>query len=191
MNIGRELWGSFAWHILHSFSINNNYKISNNKKHNYYIFYTSFIYILPCLICSEHYSDIIYNINELNEDDINRQYLMKWVFNAHNIVNKILHKPKYSYNNCIKKHKITNHKEIYTFMSIVLNNFNFEKMSLYKFDQIYNFFINFCLLYPELSIKKDLKKIINSESFKNIHTPLEFHDWIINNLINIKKIMIK
>ena len=32
----REIWGPKAWHLLHSFSINNNFKIPQNKIHNYY-----------------------------------------------------------------------------------------------------------------------------------------------------------
>jgi hypothetical protein len=55
MNYGSIIWGSKAWHLLHAFSTK---KISDDKKHNYYIFYTTFIYLLPCIVCSEHYSII-------------------------------------------------------------------------------------------------------------------------------------
>ena len=61
MILGRKIWGPYAWHLLHTFSINNNFKISESKKHQYYIFYTSFAYVLPCMICRDHYYDIIYN----------------------------------------------------------------------------------------------------------------------------------
>ena len=37
MIYGRKTWGPKAWHLLQTFAINQNKKISNNKKHNYYI----------------------------------------------------------------------------------------------------------------------------------------------------------
>jgi hypothetical protein len=37
MIYGREFWGSKVWYLLHAFSINNNLKIPENKKHNYYL----------------------------------------------------------------------------------------------------------------------------------------------------------
>jgi hypothetical protein len=165
----KEKWGPKAWNLLHSFSINNNYKIPDNKKHNYYIFYTTFTYILPCIICSDHYYDIIHNIEPLEEEKISRSYIKKWIFKVHNIVNSILNKPKYSY-----YQTITNNEDIFFFISNVYKNFDYDMMSLYKFDQIYNFFINFCILYPDKDIQKKLKKIIKSNNFKNIKTPNDF-----------------
>ena len=108
MIYSKEIWGPKAWNLLHSFSINNYLKINGKKKHQYYIFYTSFIYILPCEICSKHYEEIIYYINPFIEKNITREYLIKWVFDAHNIVNSLLDKKEYLYNDFIKNHKINN-----------------------------------------------------------------------------------
>jgi hypothetical protein len=191
MNIGREIWGPFAWHLLHVFSINNNSKIADEKKHNYYIFYSSFIYVLPCLICSEHYSDIIYTINPLDESKINRAYIKRWVYNTHNIVNNILDKEQYSYQDCIKNNTLLRDNDIYFFINNVFRNFDFENMSLYKFDQIYNFFINFCILYPNLEKRKKLKKLINNTIFKKIQTPNQFKLWLGKNLPVLEEIIKK
>ena len=184
---GREKWGPKAWQLLHAFSINENHKIKGNKKHNYYIFYSSFIYILPCIICREHYTDILYNINPLEEDKITRIYLKKWVFNTHNIVNKILGKPEYLYKNFKQNSKSINNNDIYYIINIIYINFDYENMSLYKYDQIYNFFINFCLLYPIINIRKKLKELL--KDFDEIQTPLEFKLWINNNMEIIKNII--
>jgi hypothetical protein len=189
MILGREIWGPQAWHLLHSFSINNNTKISDEKKHNYYIFYTSFIYVLPCLICSEHYSDIIYNLNPLEESKINRSYIKKWVFDTHNIVNNYLDKRKYKYSKCIEDNTIINNNDVYFYINHIFRNFDFNNMSLYKFDQIYNFFINFCLLYPNLDKRKKLKKLVNNKLFKNIQTPIEFKLWLGTNLPFLEEII--
>jgi hypothetical protein len=190
MQYGREKWGPKAWHLLHSFSINENFKINEKKKHNYFIFYTSFIYVLPCLICSEHYSDIIYNLNPLIEKDITRIYLKKWVFNTHNIVNEIIKKEQYSYKEFNKNNKfIIINDDIFFILNAIYKNFNYENMSLYKYDQIFNFFYNFCILYPVIDIRKKLKIFLKDNNFSKIQTPLEFKKWIDNNLPLMKEII--
>ena len=189
MQYVKEKWGPKAWHLLHAFSINENFKISEIKKHNYYIFYTSFIYILPCIICSEHYSDIIYNLNPLDEQKITRIYLKKWVFNTHNIVNSIINKPIYSYKKFNQNNKIINNKDIFFIIESVFKNFDYKNISLYKYDQIFNFFINFCILYPVKDIRKKLKKIIKSEDFNKIQTPINFKEWLEKNLPIMKSII--
>ena len=55
---------------------------------------------------------------------------------------------------------------------------------------IYNFFINFCILYPISSIRKNLKKLIKSKKYKDISTPKEFQTWYKNNTKLIKKIIL-
>lgn len=175
-----KIWGPKAWNLLHSFSINNNLKIPISKKHNYYIFYTTFIHILPCPICSVHYSGIINYAEPLIEDKITRKYLKKWVFKIHNIINEILDKEEYSYKEFIDKEYIINHEDIFFIVHTVYLSFDYDNISLDKYDQIYNFFINFCLLYPDLKIRKILKKKINSKDFKKIETPNDFKKWFIN-----------
>ena len=185
MIFNKKVWGPILWHLLHSFSINENFKINENKKHNYYIFYTSFIYIIPCMICSEHYSDIIYNLNPIEKKNITRIYLKKWVFNTHNIVNNIINKPIYPYKNFNNKEKIVDNQNIFLIIKIIYKNFDYQNLSLFKYDQIYNFFFNFCILYPVIDIRKKLKKIIKNENFIKIQTPLEFKGWIEKNFMNL------
>lgn len=189
MIYGRKTWGPKAWHLLQVFAINQNKKISNNKKHNYYIFYTSFIYILPCLQCSQHYSDIINYINPIIEEDINRKYLIRWIFDVHNIVNSFLNKPQYNFEKYLENNKNILNNDILFIIDSIFNNFNYNNMSLHKFDQIVNFFFNFCLLYPDLKIRKKLKKIIKKNNFDKIETPLQFEQWFKNNFSEIKNIL--
>ena len=182
MNVlGKNKWGPIAWNLLHSFSINNNKTIKEDYKHNYYIFYTSFEYILPCLICSTHYSDILYNKLPLSENIITRKYIIKWVYEAHNIVNLLLGKKICSYDNCINENKNPKNKEIFFFMKAIYLNFDYNNMSLYKFDQIYNFFLNFCILYPNKEIRKSLNNYIKKNNFNKIYTPIELKRWFVYN----------
>jgi len=179
--IGKDKWGPIAWNILHSFSINNNKKISENKKHDYYIFYTTFVFIIPCLICSTHYEEIVMYINPLEEEKINRNYIKKWVYNTHNIINELLYKKNYPFKKGIEENKLINNSNAIYFIKIVYSNFDYEKMSYYKFDQIYNFFVCFCILYPDLEKRKNYKKLVNTKEFKKIKTPLEFKRWFSEN----------
>ena len=178
MIYGRKEWGSKVWYLLHAFSINNNLKIAENKKHNYYIFYTSIIYILPCNECARHYTNIIYEINILNEENINRKYIKKWVYNTHNLVNEILDKPIYKYSKLKEDYKVIDTDKLFKTLEILLKNLNFEKMSILTYDQIYNFFINFCILFPDKTIRKNLKSVIERNHFQKISNPIQFEKWL-------------
>jgi hypothetical protein len=180
MIYGRKYWGSKVWYMLHAFSINNNLKIPENKKHNYYIFYTSLIYIIPCIICSKHYTNIIYDINYLDEDKISRKYIKKWVYNTHNIVNKILDKPEYDYSKLKDDYKVIDTNKLFITLKILLLNINYKDISLLTYDQIYNFFINFCLLFPDKIIRKNLKHVIERSHFQKINSPQQFEIWLRN-----------
>ena len=176
-NISRNIWGPIAWNLLHSFSINNNIKMNDSKKHNYYIFYTTFSYILPCIICSEHYAHIINSTLLLEEDKIKISYLKRWIYKIHNIINKKLKKNKYSYKNLLRDHLEIKTKDVFFFIINVYKSFDYKNMCFYEYDKIYNFFLNFCLLYPDKNIKDVLKKLINKKDFISISTPLEFSKW--------------
>ena len=192
MIYGKDKWGPKAWYLLHIFSFNNNKKIIENKKHNYYLFYTTFSYILPCIICSDHYADLIYNKLPIKEELITKNYLKRWIYNIHNKVNKILKKPKYSIDDFKNKYKNIeniNGCDIYFFIDTIYSNFDYKMMSLYKYDNILTFFINFCILYPNNIVKTKLKKLINSKEFKEVNTPLEFKTWYMKNKLLIEIII--
>jgi len=178
MKYGKKIWGPLTWYLLHIFSVHNNLKESTNDlKHNYFIFYTTFIHILPCTMCSRHYSDIINFIHPINEDKINNNYIKKWVYETHNIVNDLLNKKIYKYSKLKGDYKDINNNKIFFTIKILLKNIDFIKLSLYKYDQIYNFFINFCILYPDPIIRNKLELLINHNEFKNIETPKQFIKW--------------
>ena len=64
-------------------------------------------------------------------------------------------------------------------------------MSLFKYDKIFNFFINFCSLYPNKEIKKKLKKLIKKKKFININTPNEFKKWFYKNIKLLENIILE
>ena len=191
MSNGRTIWGPKLWGLIHSFSVNNNLKISDNLKHNYYIFYTSLMHIIPCIICKEHYGEIIYSLNKLEESEITRNYLKKWGFDIHNIINKLLNKKIFLYKDFIEKYKNINNEDIYYIIYNVYKDFDYENMSLFKYDKIFNFFINFCSLYPNKEIKKKLKKLIKKKKFINTNTPNEFKKWFYKNIKLLENIILE
>jgi hypothetical protein len=136
MSNGRTIWGPKLWGVIHYFSVNNNLKIPDNLKHNYYIFYTSLMHIIPCIVCKDHYGEIIYSLNKLEELNITRNYLKKWTFNTHNIVNELLNKEIFLYKNFIEKYKTVNNEDIYYILYYVYKDFDYENMSLFKYDQM-------------------------------------------------------
>lgn len=177
IEISRNIWGPMAWHLLHSFSINHKYKLKQNQNHDYYIFYKTFSYILPCLICSEHYQDYFFVHHKMIEKKITRTYLIKWVFELHNKVNKNLDKPTYTLKKCIEDNIEPNNNIILFFINTIYLGYDYYSMDIYRYDYIYNFFYKFCELYPDKKIRKILLEQINTEAFMDVETPMKFYLW--------------
>lgn len=178
MTYGNDFWGPKAWYLLHAFSIYDNSEIKNKDKHNYYIFYMTFIYILPCFKCSQHYTNIFFYINPLNEKKISREYIKKWVYNTHNIVNGLLNKDKFPLADLDKSYTIIDNDAIFYTLKILLLNIDYKKISLMNYDSIYTFFINYCKLYPDKIIRKNLKSVLETNHFLKIQTPIQFEKWL-------------
>lgn len=173
----KKMWGPCAWHLLHIISIGNGKEIKKKYINSYNLFYKTFGYIIPCTICSEHYKNIFGIFHKINTDYMNRDYLIKWVCDLHNIVNKNLKKVEFKLNDCIDCNKYINNRKIFFFIDNVYLNADYNNFSLYKYEQYHTFFVNLCKLYPDRKIKKILKKSILSKEFLDISTPLEFEEW--------------
>ena len=183
MIFSKKIWGPKAWYMLHAFSFNDNLKISDINKHKYYIFYTSFLYLIPCYICKKHYNEILNHLNPLDENKITRNYIKRWVYNTHNIANDFLNKPKYKYSKLKDDFKSIDHVNIFYALILLVKNFNYDEMSIFTYDNLFNFFINFCILYPNKVVKYKLKKLLKNTNFYNIQTPKEFEKWFNNDFL--------
>ena len=87
-----SIWGPAIWHFLHIISFN--YPIEPNKeqKKNYYNFVMSLKNILPCKKCREN---LVKNFKQLPltmKDMKNRYTFSLYVYNLHELINKMLHK---------------------------------------------------------------------------------------------------
>jgi len=179
MSIAKDFWGPYAWHLLHRVAINDMSPINNEDKYYYYLFYSTFLYCLPCAICKEHYDNILVYFNKLDRYKLDRDYIVEWVNNTHNEVNYLLDKPKMDLANSIKNHPRTDNNKIFFFIQGVFFNLD-NSIPIFDFDQLYNFFISLSHLYPDDKIRRFLKNKIKEESFINISSPMDMKLWMVD-----------
>jgi len=93
--MSKEIWGPKAWHLIHNFSI-----YSKNNECMYTMIQT-FGYILPCEVCKKHYNYIINDIYYLNEKNVSKDLMIKYLIDIHNMINEDLDKHlKLSFKKC-------------------------------------------------------------------------------------------
>jgi Erv1 / Alr family len=178
--LGRAIWGPAAWHMLHAFSIGGGgpeKPIRADEKKCYYLFYKSFAELIPCAVCKTHYIEYFYHIYTIEEREITRESMKRYIYDLHNIVNDDLGKPKITFRKAMEFHKRTRHSEIFFFMNHAIRQYLKLDLSLEQFDRFYTFFICFCKIYPDKFWRRDLTKLIESPSFKAIKTPSQFLNW--------------
>lgn len=79
-----DIWGRDLWYIIHYLAN----LFDTNIIDDYYNFYHSLKYLIPCPVCKQHYLKLI---NESSIIDFNnKKECIDWAFNTHNIVNKRL-----------------------------------------------------------------------------------------------------
>ena len=183
--IGKDKWGPVAWNIYHSFSIN----FIKEYKEDYIIFINTFGYILPCETCKSHYNYIISDIYKIDDIKITKNNLSKYTYKIHKVVNYTLEKKNISYKKSLKINENININNSLFLIKIIYKNLNYNKMSFFLYDKIFNFFITFCKLYPDEKIRNILTKLINTEKFNNINSPNQFLEWF--ELVFLEKSIIK
>ena len=129
-------------------------------------------------MCSEHYEDIINTHLPLEEDKVDRKYLIYYIHVFHNIVNDFLEKAEYPFEKVILKHKKPINDKIISFVKDIYRGENYNTMSISRFDGLYQFFENFCKLYPNKKIRNILSNLVSKKSFQEIVTPKTFHKWL-------------
>ena len=86
------VWGPPMWHTIHTISFNYPIEPSEEQKKHYYKFYKNLVNILPCKYCRENLINTL-KTHKLTKDIMkNRETLSYWVYNLHEIINKMLGK---------------------------------------------------------------------------------------------------
>jgi len=180
LELDKYKWGPFGWHLIHNFSIH------SNDNECMYILIKTFGYILPCPTCKKHYNYLINDIYKIEKDNCNKKYLIKYLYDIHNIINDNLEKKKkISFQEAKKLHKKTKNEEIIFFIVTVYSNLNYKKLSFFEFDKIYNFFLCFLKNYPSSDLKDKFTSILNSKKFQESDTPLTFRKWFLKDFISL------
>ena len=87
--MSRRIWGPKLWYIFHNIAYNYN-KIF--FKHYKYFYYNIIPKIIPCKMCKINY---IGHIKIINMPKLNKNSIITWTLQIHNIVNRELNKNPY------------------------------------------------------------------------------------------------
>ena len=89
MSIGPETWGPHIWKALHYISIGYPENPTEEQKQKYKTFYLLLKDVLPCQLCRDHYSENLKRAPLTDEILSDREKLIRWVIDIHNVVNEM------------------------------------------------------------------------------------------------------
>lgn len=95
MHLPPSAWGPFFWHTMHIVALGYPASPSYGQKKAAKEFFESFLFLLPCPICKEHYATFLKTMPITPFLD-RREDLFKWTVQLHNNVNKSLGKHQIS-----------------------------------------------------------------------------------------------
>jgi hypothetical protein len=87
-----SIWGPPMWHTLHTISFNYPVNPTDKQKKDYFIFYRNLKNILPCKYCRDNLAINMKNHKLTLKTMESRDSLSRWVYELHEIVNKLLKK---------------------------------------------------------------------------------------------------
>uniref|UniRef100_A0A6C0F464 thiol oxidase n=1 Tax=viral metagenome TaxID=1070528 RepID=A0A6C0F464_9ZZZZ len=87
-----SVWGPSMWHYLHTMSFNYPVNPTIEDKKHYRNFITSLRYVLPCKYCRMNLKTNLKQLPLTMANMKNRETFSKYVYNLHELVNKMLHK---------------------------------------------------------------------------------------------------
>ena len=111
MNTDQTIWGPIYWKTMHSICLGYPLHPNSVTKKKYYDFFHN----IPLFLPNHKYGDDFAHLLEkypLQPYLDSRDQLTKWMHFIHNIINKKLNKPHFSYNDYIVKYTIPKKKNI-------------------------------------------------------------------------------
>jgi hypothetical protein len=122
-------WGPSTWYILHTLSLT----YTPELMHLYIKFLRLISQTIPCMKCRRHFNMNLVKTGGIMKNLNNKNQMIKWITDLHNMVNKSNKKREYSYNDAIQLY-YNNDNLIYrknlfiTFLrEYVIYNFKFSK----------------------------------------------------------------
>lgn len=87
-----SVWGPIAWTFLHTISFNYPVNPTTQQKHQYRDFILSLQNVLPCATCRKNLTTNLKQLPLTMNEMKNRDSFSRYVYNLHELVNKMLHK---------------------------------------------------------------------------------------------------
>lgn len=84
MGISPNLWGSQAWHFIHSVALSYPENPTEEDRKKYMDFFQSLGSVLPCPICGQHFLE---KMKKYPPNLDNTERLFQWTVDMHNTVN--------------------------------------------------------------------------------------------------------
>lgn len=101
-----SVWGPGLWFFLHTISFNYPIKPTAEQKKQYKNFILQLKYILPCRYCRENLKKNLKTLPLRERDLKDRESFSRWVYNLHELVNKMLGKKSgLTYTNVRERHE--------------------------------------------------------------------------------------
>jgi len=154
--IGPDTWGPVVWHALHYITLGYPDNPTSDKKEKYKQFFTLLSDVLPCSVCAKHFEENLVNMPLDDKALENKESLIKWLIDFHNIVNEKNNKPIIKYEEArklIEKDKECNHKIIYK-PKIEDKKINSKKLNFNSF--YYLFGLLLLIIFFSLMFKKKI-----------------------------------
>jgi hypothetical protein len=87
-----SVWGPAIWHAMHTISFNYPVNPTKEEKKNYRNFIINLQYVLPCKYCRMNLKSNFKHMPLKLCDMKNRETFSRYIYNLHELVNKMLHK---------------------------------------------------------------------------------------------------
>ena len=100
--VGPNIWGPVVWHALHYITLGYPTNPSEDNKQKYKQFFTLLYDVLPCSICAHHFSENLIKMPLTDQVLQNKESLIKWLIDFHNVVNEMNKKPIVKYEDARK-----------------------------------------------------------------------------------------
>lgn len=101
IHITPDIWGPKLWMSIHFIALAYPISPTDEHKKNYKTFYETLQYVLPCSLCANNYKEHL-KIKPLNDSVLkDKESLVKWTIDMHNLVNKDNNKEVLSYDKAI------------------------------------------------------------------------------------------
>jgi len=95
-------WGPYGWKFMHVVALAYPSHPTDEEKEDYKTFFTIIKKVLPCHLCSEHYSENLIKYPLSDTVLSSRDNLLKWTIDMHNLVNKVNNTKIYDYDSAIE-----------------------------------------------------------------------------------------